>query len=173
MKLKTFTYKKVNSTNTTAIRLLNQKKKFGMVIAERQTKGRGKGRNKWISIYRNLFLSIFFPINKKLSIKNLNRINLNIIKDVIKKNIDKKIYVKYPNDILINNSKVCGILQELVYKNDFKFIIIGIGINLFKSPNIPDYKTSYLNNYSKKKISKSKIIKDLKKKFEKNIKKYT
>ena len=78
-----------------------------------------------------------------------------------------------PNDILINNSKVCGILQELVLKNDFKFIIIGIGINLFKSPNIPDYKTSYLNNYSKKKISKSKIIKDLKKKFEKNIKKYT
>ena len=172
MKLETFTFKKVNSTNTTAIRLLNQKKKSGIVVSERQAKGRGKGRNNWISIYRNLFLSIFFPINNKLSIKNITRINLNIVKDVIKKNIDQKIHIKYPNDILINNSKVCGILQEVVFKNNIKYIIIGIGINVFKSPNIHNYKTSHLNYYSKKKINKIKIFEDIKKKFEDNIKKY-
>jgi len=172
MKLEKFAFKKVKSTNTTAIRLLKHKKKSGIVISDRQIKGRGQGRNKWISINGNIFLTIFFPINNKLSIKKITRINLNIVKDVIKKNINQKIYVKFPNDILINNSKVCGILQEVVFKNNIKYLIIGIGINLIKSPIIPNYKTSHLNNYSNKKINKIKIIKDLKKKFEENINKF-
>ena len=49
MKLKIFPFKKVKSTNSTAIRLINQNINFGVVTSERQYKGRGQGTNRWIS----------------------------------------------------------------------------------------------------------------------------
>ena len=76
MKLKIFPFKKVKSTNSTAIRLINQNIKFGVVTSERQYKGRGQGANRWISNYGNIFLSIFFPIKKNLSIKSITKILL-------------------------------------------------------------------------------------------------
>ena len=73
---------------------------------------------------------------------------------------------------MINQSKICGILQEIIFKNNIKYIIIGIGINLKNSPIIPNYCTSYLNKYSKKNIKKSELIKELKINFEKKIENY-
>ena len=75
-----------------------------------------------------------------------------------------------PNDILIDRKKVCGILQEIVFKNNSKYLIIGIGINIINSPNIINYETSYLNWYSKKKINKIKLFKQIIINFEKKIK---
>lgn len=172
MKLKIFSFKKIKSTNTTAIRLIKQNNKFGFVTSERQYQGRGQRGNRWISKYGNIFLSVFFPVNKNLAIKNLTEKNLMIVKHIISKNIKKKIIIKPPNDILINQSKVCGILQETIFQNNIKYIIIGIGINLNNSPIIPNYCTSFLNKYSKKKIKKHKIIRELKYTFEKKIKNY-
>ena len=77
MKLKIFPFKKVKSTNSTAIRLIYQNIKFGLVTSESQYKGRGQGTNRWISNYGNIFLSIFFPIKRNISIKNITKINLN------------------------------------------------------------------------------------------------
>ena len=70
---------------------------------------------------------------------------------------------------MIDKSKICGILQETIFKNNIKFIIIGVGINLNNSPIIPNYCTSYLNKYSKKNIKKLELIKELKINFEKKI----
>mgnify|MGYP001465928848 CR=1 FL=1 len=172
MKLKIFPFKKVKSTNSTAIRLINQSIKFGVVTSERQYRGRGQGTNRWISNYGNIFLSIFFPIKKNLSIKNITKINLNVVKKVINKYINEKINIKPPNDILLNQSKICGILQEIIFKNNIKYIIIGIGINLNNSPIIPNYCTSYVNKYSKKKIKKLQIVNELKMNFEKKFKNF-
>ena len=115
------------------------------------------------------FYLFFFPIKKNLTIKNITKINLNIVKKVIKKHVDEKINIKLPNDILINQSKICGILQEIIFKNNIKYLIIGIGINLNNSPIISNYCTSYLNKYSKKNIKKFELIKELKINFEKKI----
>ena len=50
MKLKQFNFKKVQSTNQTAIRLIrNSKIKFGLINSERQSKGKGQYGRKWIS----------------------------------------------------------------------------------------------------------------------------
>ena len=62
MKLKKFNFKIVNSTNDIAIKIINNTHhKSGVVIAEKQKKGRGQYGNKWISYKGNLFISIFFP----------------------------------------------------------------------------------------------------------------
>ena len=81
----------------------------------------------------------------------------------------KKIIFKKPNDLLINKKKICGILQEKISKLNNKYLIVGIGINLIKSPNIKNYPTTNLIKLTKKKISKKKIEYELKRLFELNL----
>ena len=66
MNLKVFHLKIVNSTNDFAIRKIKQGKKKGIVISDNQKKGRGRYGNKWISLSGNLFISIFYKLNKKI-----------------------------------------------------------------------------------------------------------
>ena len=147
MKLKKFNFKKVKSTNDTAIRLIKSGINSGLVSTNIQTKGKGQRGNKWISKKGNLFISIFFKVNSKLSLKKITSINLLILKKIISSQIRGKIYIKLPNDILIYKKKVSGILQEIMYKNNSKYLIVGIGINVISSPNIRNYPTTYLNKY--------------------------
>ncbi len=62
---------------------------------------------------------------------------------------------------MINQKKVCGILQETIVKNGTRYIIVGIGINLIKSPNIKDYPTTNLYELTKTKINTNKITNEL------------
>ena len=170
MRLKKFFFKKVKSTNETAIRLIKRGEKNGIISSDIQTNGKGQRGKKWISKKGNLFLTIFFKINKQLSIKKLTFLNLSILKKIITNQIKVKTHVKLPNDILIYKQKVCGILQEIIFKNNIKYLIIGIGINIITSPIIENYPTTYLNKYSKKKINKIKLINEIKLIFEKKYK---
>ena len=171
MKFKRFILKSVDSTNSYAIRLIKKKiSKPSMIIATQQTKGRGRMGRKWISLRGNLFLSFFFQINKKLSLGKATKKNCSILKDILKKFVFAPIKIKPPNDIFINGGKLCGILQETVFFKKKKFLIIGIGINLIKSPVLQDYKTSYLSEFTRKKVGKKTIYNLLAKEFQKKYK---
>ena len=170
MKLKKFFFKKVKSTNDTAMRLISRGIKNGIISSETQTKGKGQRGNIWISRKGNLFLTIFFQVENKLTVKKITNINLHILKKIINNLVKANIYVKLPNDILLNKKKVCGILQEIVFRNNLKYLIVGVGINLINSPNIKNYPTTYLNKYSKKKINKIKLINKIKFFFENKYK---
>ena len=174
MKLKQFNFKKVKSTNLTAIRLIKSlNNEFGMIISEAQSNGKGQYGRKWISYKGNIFLSFFYKLeNINLSLNSLTKKNCLLVKEVISKYYKKKITFKSPNDLLINKKKICGILQEKIEKSKNKYLIVGIGINLIKNPNIPNYPTSNLLEITKRKINKSKIEKDLKISFEKFLSKY-
>ena len=170
MKLKKFIFKKIKSTNDTAIRLIKEGEESGIITTDIQTKGKGQRGNKWISKKGNLFMTIFFNISNKISLKKLTFINLSILKKIIKNQIKIKTEVKLPNDILIYKKKVCGILQEIIFKNNVKYLIVGVGINIISSPDIKNYPTTYLNKYSKKKINKLKLTNEIKLIFEKKYK---
>ncbi len=58
-----------------------------------------------------------------------------------------------------------------MYKNNNKYLIAGIGINIVSSPIITNYPTTYLNKYSKKKINKIRMMNIIKINFEKKYKK--
>ena len=163
MNIKKFIYKSVNSTNDTAIQLIKKKKlNHGIVIAEKQTRGRGQRGKKWISYKGNLFVSIFFSLEKiNLSLNQLTKANSNLIMKLISFYYKKKIKIKLPNDILINNKKICGILQETIQKNNIKYLIVGIGLNLVKNPIIQDYPTTNLYELTKKKINVKNVLKQL------------
>ena len=171
MKIKQFDYKIVNSTNNTALRLINKtNSQYGMVTAISQKSGKGQYGKKWISFKGNLFVSFFFKIkNHNLNIKRITKLNCELIKKLLSKFYKKKITIKPPNDLLINGKKICGILQESVVKEGQKYLIIGIGINLIKSPYIKDYPTTNLFDLTQKKIDKNKFQNRLKSIFEKNL----
>ena len=174
MKLKQFYFKKVLSTNQTALRLIkNSKCEFGLIVSETQSKGRGQYGRKWISHKGNIFMSIFYKLDKiNLSISSLTKKNCFLVKKVISKYYKKEINFKSPNDLLINKKKICGILQEKIEKSHKKYLIVGIGLNLIKNPNLPNYPTTNLFNVTNRKINKKKIEKELKITFEKFLSKY-
>tara|TARA_B100000029_G_scaffold384340_1_gene379851 strand:- start:1254 stop:1778 length:525 start_codon:yes stop_codon:yes gene_type:complete len=170
MKLKKFNYKNVNSTNDVAIRKIKKGFNSGIVVSERQKRGRGRYGKKWISFKGNLLLSIFFEIKKNLSIQELTKNNCLSLKKIMSKYLKQKITIKLPNDLLVEGKKLSGILQERIYYNDKKFIIIGIGINIIRNPFIKNYPTTNLFELTGKKISKSNIFSKIKKNYEKKIK---
>ena len=174
MKIRKFTFKNVISTNNTAFRIIqNSNLNSGMIISEVQKKGKGQYGRKWISYKGNLFVSFFFNLKKvNLSIQQLTKINCLLVKKTINNFYKKKIIFKDPNDLLINGKKISGILQETMINKNHKFLIVGIGINIVKSPNIKNYPTTNLLEVVGKKIDYNLIANLLRSIFEKNILRY-
>ncbi len=158
-----FNYGKVNSTNDLALNLIRTTRyKSGFIIASNQIKGRGRHGNNWISKKGNLFVTIFFALKSiDLSISKLTSINLNIIKKLLSMYTKEKIYIKKPNDIMINKKKICGILQEVVSKRGNNYFIVGIGLNVNNKPKINNYPTICLKDLINKKIEIKEISNDL------------
>ena len=168
MKFKIFRFKKVESTNNSAIRIIkNSNTDYGMVIAEKQKSGRGQYGKKWISYNGNLFISFFYKLDHlTVSLKKITKINCLLVKKLLSIYYKKKIIFKKPNDLLINKKKICGILQEKISKLKKTYLIVGIGINLIKNPNLKNYPTTNLSELLNKRLSKKKIEKQIKRIFE-------
>jgi len=118
----------VDSTNTFAKqKLLNND--YLIVISEQQTAGRGRQGKKWYSPNTgNIYMTVKF--------RNKNHAPLSLIIGLlVAEAIDtvsgKKINagLKWPNDLLINNKKICGILIESETNADQAEFVVGIGIN--------------------------------------------
>ena len=171
MKFKKLKYKKVKSTNDTAIRIIkNSNLKFGMIVSDTQVNGKGQRGNKWFSYKGNLFVSFFHELkNLNISLNSLTEINCLLVKKILNRYYKKNITFKKPNDLLINKKKISGILQEIISISDKKFLIIGIGVNLVKSPKIKDYPTTSLFELTNNYINKSKFENQLKEIFEKHL----
>ena len=171
MKFEIFKYKSVTSTNDVAISLIKKSKKnIGCVCANTQTKGRGTHGKKWISNEGNLFVSIFFSLDKiNMSLKQLTKANCILIKKLLSRYYKKKISIKSPNDLLVNKKKICGILQETLKKDNTTYFIVGIGVNLIKSPYIKNYPTTNLLELTKTRVNTTKIVLELQSIYEEFI----
>ena len=174
MKFKILRFKRLKSTNDTAIRIIrNSNLKYGMIIAENQSQGRGQYGRKWLCFKGNLFVSFFYSLeNLNLTLSQITKLNCMLVKKIISKYYKKRITYKKPNDLLIKGKKISGILQETINKNNKKSLIVGIGLNLKKNPIISNYPTTNLNDLINKEVSKKKIEIELKNVFEKNLNKF-
>ena len=171
MKLKKISLKIANSTNDVAIKKIKSGLCSGIVISQKQKKGRGRYGKKWISYNGNLFVSIFFKIKKNTLLKKITMENCHLVKKSLDGLTKHKISIKKPNDLMIKGKKFCGILQEIMLHKQMKYIIIGIGVNINKSPFIHSYPTTSLREYAKKKINRNIVFTNIRKVFEKNINK--
>ena len=124
MKFKKLKYKKVKSTNDTAIRIIkNSNLKFGMIVSDTQVNGKGQRGNKWFSYKGNLFVSFFHELkNINLTLSTITKVNCLLVKKLLEKYYKEKITFKKPNDLLIHKKKICGILQETITISQNKFL---------------------------------------------------
>jgi len=163
MKIKIKKYKKVKSTNEIALRLI--KKNYSeptLIISEKQTNGRGRVGKKWVSKKGNIFLSLFFKFNqRKINFKQFAILNAFLIKKVISKTISTNVTIKWPNDLLFNKKKFCGILQEVIKFDNFDYLIVGIGLNTNIDPQNKGFKSTSLKNILKKKINNQKVLNNI------------
>ena len=161
MKIRIKKFKKVKSTNDIAITLIKKNvSEPTLIIAERQTHGRGRIGKKWISKKGNLMISLFFRYEKKkINFKQFAILNAFLLKKIFSKTISNKIKIKWPNDLIFNNQKFCGILQEVIQFNNFDYLIVGIGLNTHVVPQNKSFKSTSLKNILNKKINNQKILK--------------
>lgn len=107
---------------------------FTIVVTDEQTKGRGQQANSWVSEpHKNLTMSIFIN-NFDLEITNQKYLNFAVslaVFDVLSKHLIKALSIKWPNDIMSANKKICGILIENnIRKHKIQSTIVGIGLNV-------------------------------------------
>jgi BirA family biotin operon repressor/biotin-[acetyl-CoA-carboxylase] ligase len=134
------------STNTYACNLLKQEEPpEGTIIwAKEQTHGRGRDNNAWESEKgKNLTMSlILYPTFMKIEEQFLLSKVISIaLFDYLSKFLSN-VFIKWPNDIYVNNDKIAGILIEnSIIGNRFAHTIIGIGLNVNQvrfSNNVPN-----------------------------------
>ena len=125
--------KSVDSTNTFLLNLSNNEKivEGTVVYAENQTKGRGQRNNLWISednkslclsilFYPKIDLSHQFTFNKCIALALVSSLNVLRVKS----------FIKWPNDIFVNDKKIAGVLIEnSIREKKLQKSIVGIGIN--------------------------------------------
>ncbi len=169
MRIGLIRFKRVKSTNDVAIKLIKKKRlKHAIITSENQINGRGTMGKKWVSKKGNLFLSIFFEINqKKINYKQFAILNALILKKIISKLVSKKIKIKWPNDLMYNKKKICGILQEVISFERKNFLIVGVGLNTNVNPENKSFSSISLKNIVNKRINNNRILINIKKGYEK------
>jgi len=127
-----YVFKEVSSTNTVARFLsMNDIADGSVIISEKQTDARGRSGKAWESPLGGVWLSIV--LNPHVDYSKLPLITLAtgvaVAKTLEKIGVENP-EIKWPNDIIINDKKVCGILTEAVTKfNIIENVIIGVGID--------------------------------------------
>lgn len=142
-----------------------------LVISEYQSKGRGRlGRN-WVSPkYKGIYLSL---ILKPKILPNqtpiLTLLTAISIFEAIKENTGIETQIKWPNDILIHNKKIAGVLTELNAEMDeIRFVVIGIGLNVNNdAKSLPTGATS-LKLQKKEDISRVELSQEMLRRIEFN-----
>lgn len=128
--MKIFEYKKLASTQDEAKkRLLTELGPFA-VFADQQVAGYGKQGRSWASVMGNYSASFVIPEPDDLKLGALLWWLSVMVCESLEQKISVPLSIKWPNDILLNGKKVCGILVERVENR----LVIGIGINLKEAP---------------------------------------
>jgi len=144
---KIYSYKEISSTNDIAYSMASSGEAEGtVVIAEYQTKGRGRLGRKWISPRsKGAYFSIILrPDILPREVSAITLISSLGVAKTVREETNLPAFIKWPNDVLVNGNKVCGILTELSGEADkINFVIVGIGINInTKSELLPEGATS-------------------------------
>lgn len=125
---------------------------FTVVIAENQTKGKGQMGAVWESkAGENLTFSVYLNTSFLAPEKHfmLNVITSLSLQTTLRKFLIPDVKIKWPNDILSANQKVCGILIESNLKNRvLDHVIIGVGLNVNQLNFNPEFKASSLKSIS-------------------------
>ncbi|WP_010650623.1 biotin--[acetyl-CoA-carboxylase] ligase [Oceanobacillus massiliensis] len=125
---------KTGSTQTLAHQAALENAPHGtIVIADEQTEGRGRMNRTWHSNKgKGIWLSILLrPEMLPNDASKLTLLAATVLADVLESTVQTRAHIKWPNDILLNQKKIAGILTEMQAEQDrIQYILIGIGLNV-------------------------------------------
>lgn len=161
---KIYYHDSIDSTNKMAKDIAHKEEEGTIIVAEEQVEGRGRLGRAWLSpkkkgIYFSIILKPHLPPMKvaKLTLIGAAAVHLALEETGIKSQI------KWPNDIVINGKKVCGILTEMSSElNMINHVVMGIGVNVnLEKDDIPEDlqdKASSLKIESKNQVDRKKLL---------------
>jgi len=150
----------LSSTNDKAREFAKEGKSSLVVVAERQEKGRGRFGREWSSSFGGLYMTILLHVKDINKSRYLTFIAAISVARAVREISGLDVKVKWPNDVLVNGKKICGILTETVSgKKSSALVGIGLNANQKKFPRSIGNKATSLKiqtnkNYGIKKISK-------------------
>ena len=163
--MKKINFETIDSTNTWALAHIEELENKTVICADTQTNGRGRFENEWISqCCGNLYFSIVLKPEEIKYAPNLTQYLSVVITRVLKQyGLDSEI--KWPNDILVKDKKIAGMLCETNARGaKSKGFVLGTGINLNMSgeelEKIPAPATSLLNETGQK-MNKNEFFDDI------------
>ena len=139
----------------------NKNKDINVCIAEEQTKGRGRRGKSWIS---PKFKNIYFSLSSYLEKEDLSGLSIAVALSVNKvlSKINVMSLIKWPNDLLVGNKKICGILIETAKVGELTKVIIGIGINVnMENSELIDQEWTSIKLEKKETVDRNPIITEM------------
>jgi len=154
-------YKVVSSTNLIAKKL--RPESWLVILAEKQNVGYGKKSSRWFSPKGGLYFSIVLPKSKIEDLQTLTILAAFIVAKTIKDNFSLEPLIKLPNDVLLNQKKICGILTENIVGKEVKSSVIGIGLNtnIDKFPKELENEATSLRIELGREVNNEKILKQI------------
>ena len=128
----------VDSTNLFGKKNIDQLADKTVIVATRQTAGRGRLSRAWLDLGEgNLFVSIILKPSNKFDEKFTNLTQfLSVVLCKVLEEYGITPQIKWPNDVLINGKKIAGILSETVMQGaNFKGLVLGFGVNITATQN--------------------------------------
>jgi BirA family biotin operon repressor/biotin-[acetyl-CoA-carboxylase] ligase len=157
-------FSKLESTNKTVAELaiLNKISDHEIILAKSQSAGRGRANREWISPEGNLYFSLLLKPQIALEkIPQLSFVAIAALRLAVKDSM-----AKWPNDLLIEEKKVGGLLLESkISQENCEFVIIGIGVNIDSNPSATIFPASNLKNFGDE-ISPTELLKKFLDEFE-------
>ena len=135
---RSYYFEEIDSTQNFALQIASNKKEHGtIIIAQKQTDGKGRLNRKWVSSKGGIWFSII--LHPKFSIEESTLLPIAAslaLSNTIQKTLKIKTKVKWPNDLTINGKKVAGMLIDVSSQsNNIESAVIGIGLNYKIKPN--------------------------------------
>ncbi|MDO5055156.1 MAG: bifunctional biotin--[acetyl-CoA-carboxylase] ligase/biotin operon repressor BirA [Pasteurella oralis] len=122
----------IHSTNQYLLDHIHQLETGTLCLAEYQTAGRGRRGRQWLSPFAGqIIMSMYWTVERTTNLEGLSLVVGMAIADTLKQFGAIGVTLKWPNDVLLNNRKLAGILIEIANSpNRLHNLVIGLGINL-------------------------------------------
>ncbi len=101
---------------------------YTVLVCEKQSEGRGRMGRVWFSSEDNIAMSILLKPDNLVNISNISLVVGASVFNTLNRYV--KCSIKWPNDIIVNDKKICGILLEAISSSEIEAVIVGIGINV-------------------------------------------
>lgn len=171
--MKIIKFDTLTSTNTYLLDNYEKYDNLTIVTSNHQTSGKGRLGRTWID-QDDLLFSILIKNNLEKATDYSLLIASSIIKVLKSQKYNLSPLVKWPNDIIVNNKKLAGILLEAKTKEKIECVVIGVGINTNSIVFLDDLrvKATSLKLELKKEINKEELLSDIQEVFEKDYLSY-